>query len=81
MNNFSNVKTLKLGLVHLEHIIMADKRKTTKPYALGNTLFSNLYRVDLQAIYTLGRRAGVCNLSSMLPDDPRMWSQVERHGR
>ncbi|CAM0947317.1 unnamed protein product [Alopecurus aequalis] len=59
VNNFSNVKTLKLKLVHLEHIIMDDKSKTAKFYTQGgDTLFINLHRLDLQAFYTLGRKAG-----------------------
>ncbi|CAM0885507.1 unnamed protein product [Alopecurus aequalis] len=57
MNNFNNAKVMKLRLVHLEHIIMvADKTKTAQ--LLGDTVFSNLQRLDLQAFYTPGRRAG-----------------------
>jgi hypothetical protein len=38
---------------------VADKRKTAKLYTLAaDTLFSNLHRLDLQAFYTPGRRAG-----------------------
>ncbi|KAM0927880.1 hypothetical protein ACQ4PT_002126 [Festuca glaucescens] len=59
VKNFRNVKTMKLRLVHLEHIVVADKRKTAKLYTLAaDTLFSNLHRLDLQAFYTPGRRAG-----------------------
>jgi hypothetical protein len=59
VNNFRNVKTMKLRLVHLEHIVVADKRKTAKLYTLAaDTLFGNLHRLDLQAFYTPGRRAG-----------------------
>ncbi|KAM0868681.1 hypothetical protein ACQ4PT_041153 [Festuca glaucescens] len=56
VSNFTSAKILKLRVVHLEHIILADKRKTAG--LIGNTVFSNLHRLDLLAFYTLGRRAG-----------------------